>query len=554
MSVLLAFLLIFNIELSTGSNFHYPKCCNSEEMVKENNSIYGCVENRNLRLQIHSQEKNLFNNFENGFCVDIIENHFALFESDNETLKHKTNLSVFQYPKCCPLNYYYDPNFHSCSKSYENNFTTPSGVHFLRIGLPKCDLIADYRVESSEVFLDENNALFVPEPNKTYSSGKYCYDENENGTHYIRVCENSYEICDRVRCIHKCCMDGQSFVNGAKCEDTYVHGISLNFTERIEYPYDNFAVIHGHNCILYQLSETKFAYHLDPQGIFHMYEDIADQTKSYNIHDQAYCVEHVDKKPTIFQYMFFRCFPQVVSIKVKFLFTRWAMLASCICLVLTIVAYTITSEIRTFFGKILISYCAALLLGFACLSYLSFDLYSKDLVCRIMGTLGFYLIFSSFTWLNIMCFDIYYTFSSSSPLENKRCSKKWRRFIYYSIYAWGLPLVLSLVCELYLNHVSPMYSTKLIRTNCIFQKSDKDAYADLIFSTIPLTVLEISNVIFFVKTVRYYLNVKVQVMKVNEGKIYGQDVKNRLEKYKERLMSFRLLCSLKQSCIDDTLL
>lgn len=42
-------------------------------------------------------------------------------------------------------------------------------------------------------------------------------------------------------------------------------------------------------------------------------------------------------------------------------------------------------------------------------------------------------------------------------------------------------------------------------------------YAEVLFRTLPLTIIELMNCIIFVKTVKYYLKVKNEVQRLNES-------------------------------------
>lgn len=58
--------------------------------------------------------------------------------------------------------------------------------------------------------------------------------------------------------------------------------------------------------------------------------------------------------------------------------------------------------------------------------------------CKLVGYLFYFWVLVSFFWLNVMCFDIFWTFSSGVVIKNER-----RRFWYYSLYAWGSAVALT---------------------------------------------------------------------------------------------------------------
>ncbi|ERL95382.1 hypothetical protein D910_12646 [Dendroctonus ponderosae] len=62
----------------------------------------------------------------------------------------------------------------------------------------------------------------------------YCTDRTEDGTELVRICTSDFQICKFAQCVHKCCPDGFSFVNGSHCHPTFIHGLDLNFSESIQ--------------------------------------------------------------------------------------------------------------------------------------------------------------------------------------------------------------------------------------------------------------------------------------------------------------------------------
>ncbi|XP_023288845.1 G-protein coupled receptor Mth2 isoform X6 [Orussus abietinus] len=53
---------------------------------------------------------------------------------------------------------------------------------------------------------------------------------------------------------------------------------------------------------------------------------------------------------------------------------------------------------------------------------------------------------ASFFWLNVMCFDIWWTFGGFRSLQGSAKQREKKKFIMYSIYAWGCATLLTAVC------------------------------------------------------------------------------------------------------------
>jgi hypothetical protein len=69
------------------------------------------------------------------------------------------------------------------------------------------------------------------------------------------------------------------------------------------------------------------------------------------------------------------------------------------------------------------------------------------LLCHSFGFLVHFFFLATFFWLNALAFDIWSTFRNMRAYGDmiQRIKRKRRRFLYYSVYAWGGPLLIVLV-------------------------------------------------------------------------------------------------------------
>ena len=119
------------------------------------------------------------------------------------------------------------------------------------------------------------------------------------------------------------------------------------------------------------------------------------------------------------------------------------MLISVPFLLITFLVYGFVPELQNLHGKSLMCYVFGLTVLFICLSIVQL---SKDglsnLGCLIVG----YLIYSSvlvcFCWLNVMCFDIWSAFRG---VNNSRGIGERKKFFLYCLYAFGVPLLCTLI-------------------------------------------------------------------------------------------------------------
>jgi hypothetical protein len=215
-------LLLLLMQSCLNADEVYPKCCDSDSVLEKSDSSYSCTPDLTHRTQIIANETNLVARSEEGFCIDV-ENSVSLFKLNGTEVIKVKEVEVEFYPKCCPVDYFYNSTTHGCVKSTKK-LDTFFREKFVRVGLPACRIIEDVRVNTIKRW---NESLQLVQ-NKVFDEGLYCVDKDQDNLFVARACRDNYDICERIRCVHKCCPDGQSFINGSKCYDTFVHGLDLS--------------------------------------------------------------------------------------------------------------------------------------------------------------------------------------------------------------------------------------------------------------------------------------------------------------------------------------
>lgn len=147
-----------------------------------------------------------------------------------------------------------------------------------------------------------------------------------------------------------------------------------------------YAIIHGYKTKIYIPNARN--YHLDDHGNFYSFQEkIGNEV--YPPEEETYCIEHATKNGRVYGHTLFRIFPQTEYIEKKFLFNRWAMIASNIFLTITVLYYVLSKETRKVFGKTLVSFCSALFTLFVVLTYCTFKprLNTRKTLttCKIIG-------------------------------------------------------------------------------------------------------------------------------------------------------------------------
>lgn len=108
--------------------------------------------------------------------------------------------------KCCPSNYTYISSRHFCLKNeYANQSYSQNKV--VETILPDCKVVLDEEINTTVSNISKNF---------------YCINQNEKGSLMTRKCYDTLNICSEIRCIKKCCPQGQSFINTTKCSNSTV--------------------------------------------------------------------------------------------------------------------------------------------------------------------------------------------------------------------------------------------------------------------------------------------------------------------------------------------
>ncbi|XP_058464529.1 G-protein coupled receptor Mth2-like isoform X3 [Malaya genurostris] len=161
-------------------------------------------------------------------------------------------------------------------------------------------------------------------------------------------------------------------------------------------------------------------------------------------------------------------------------------------LLATLIIYTCIPELRNIHGKSLICYILALTFAYVMLLLINFQ--TSFIPCNVMGYMLYYSVLVSFFWLNVMCFDIFWTFSSGVVIKNEQ-----KRFLHYALYAFGSPTVI-LVVALLFDHtelITEEYRPRFGEYGCFIFR---EKLIEFLYFYLPLLILVMANLYFFVVT------------------------------------------------------
>ncbi|XP_072758321.1 G-protein coupled receptor Mth2-like [Anoplolepis gracilipes] len=180
--------------------------------------------------------------------------------------------------------------------------------------------------------------------------------------------------------------------------------------------------------------------------------------------------------------------------------TSYGMLVSVPFLVATYVIYWLLPELRNLHGLTLRGYVGCLAMAYSMMGTQQLRLLQiPSGICEALAFITYFSFLASFFWLNIMCFDIWWTFGGFRSLRGNAKQRDRKKFIIYSIYAWGGASILTIICAI-MNFV-PSVPRDLIRPEIGSNQcwlSTKAAVALYFYGPMGITV--VCNICLFIST------------------------------------------------------
>ncbi|XP_043249028.1 G-protein coupled receptor Mth2-like [Colletes gigas] len=248
--------------------------------------------------------------------------------------------------------------------------------------------------------------------------------------------------------------------------------------------------------------EAREAYNLDPDKYptdAFMFLDngtIYKQTENHIIEQTEYCFGIVDSDT----YNVILCFDEEDNENVIIAFPV-GLIVSAPFLFATFLVYTMIPELKNMHGFTLRGYVGSLLVAYVMLATIQITPQERisNAVCVAFAFIIHFSFLASFFWLNVMCFDIWWTFGGFRSLQGSVKQRERKKFIIYSIYAWGCASLLTGVCAI-MDFV-PNIPDHFIRPqfgeqSCWFTTNEAKA----IYFYGPMGVTVICNICLFVST------------------------------------------------------
>ncbi|CAG9786891.1 unnamed protein product [Diatraea saccharalis] len=367
---------------------------------------------------------------------------------------------------------------------------------------------------------------------------KHVFERNVSGEMKTYGC-----ICDLKKCFHKCCPLNQVMYKKICTEmpgmDMIMNGdLSLNYVDSFKRSLDvnnsEFALVYGKPCSAVYLEIQKW--YLQEDG--NLYVEMPNLIPPWSVRGpDTYCIdtfvlENPDGTKTT-RMDALACF-ETSQEEHYYLLTSTCMLTSCLFILATCAVYAWLPELRNLHGKVLMAYLLCLFFGFCLFSAMQILLYVDNITtnaCIILTIAIYFFLLSAFFWLNVMSFDIWWTFSGKRGLSLEKLSTQ-GRFYAYAMYAFSIPTALTiLMTALEFSGLPPHPWLPMIKQQgCFLYGTSK-----LIYFYGPIVVLCLANMVFFILTAVKITQIKKQtaVLKSKESSRHDQHKKD-----KQRLLLY----------------
>ncbi|XP_039309678.1 G-protein coupled receptor Mth2 [Solenopsis invicta] len=342
----------------------------------------------------------------------------------------------------------------------------------------------------------------------------------------VRVCRDP-EFCDTNACIRKCCSEDEYLYAGYGCnnlkpnESREFHNAFTNAVNQTNsFTFDttkDYGVLIQFPCEVPYSAEYPELWEeqmsLTSNGhVFIQKNDISNMHCFDIIYNKFGNFAHFD--------LFFCDEYYVIDDHRSSNWWYAILIVNCVFLLMTFLIYAYLPNLQNLHGKTVMCYINSLLLAII-FTFITkwygevvFEQRSYT-ICKALAYVTLFFNLSIHLWLNVMCFDMWWTFRTLR--ENRIMKNRNKRFLLYCLYAWSISfLLLSLTIFADFTDVLPDYlKPKFNDFECVFMVTDNwDFVGDVIFGVGPQMILLTSNVVFFILTSKYYNKVKADIKNV----------------------------------------
>ncbi|XP_075220890.1 G-protein coupled receptor Mth2-like isoform X1 [Lycorma delicatula] len=367
---------------------------------------------------------------------------------------------------------------------------------------------------------------FVLNNNATVNDEMQVINRTDYLTKYNKNCNINIKPC-----FPKCCPIGQIFNENRVCNystsKTVFDDIKI-YKKDNDKNYENYDTIIVNESYLNILQglpcpETKDHFILYPFSSADEFKildtgSILEKQTNMEYSASTYCMELYEEDNSIVALICDDNLYSVDMITEDYRHTYCGMLISVVLLFATFLVYALLPDIKNLHGKCLMNHVASLGCAYLFLAVLQIDQESSisHNTCLILSYSVIFAFLSSFFWLNVMCFDIWWVFSGyRHPAASSKKEIERKKFRLYSIYSWGSPTIIFIILVIMdMEWVPKDYiRPELGVENCFF-RTDK---AKLVYFYLPLAFILSSNLIFFMMTTIKICKISKETKVLNHG-------------------------------------
>ncbi|KOX70436.1 G-protein coupled receptor Mth2 [Melipona quadrifasciata] len=422
-------------------------------------------------------------------------------------------------------------------------------------GLPECTLgaIFTYEIDAADIVF-ENGTLKIPDqlkeihltqrisicdsllkrngidpffatlssenwdPAESLTERNSCLELTPDHRLVVRVCRDA-EYCQDRHCVRKCCLEDVDDGRKINCSAIGNNANKRNFYEDFSsftgtaWNATEYGVQIGLNCVEAYSEYVNNTYGILANGSLKL-------SSSVWIPPKMYCMDSISnsKYDGLVAFICFGEDKDEDKDNVKTIISIVLMGISCIFLLLTLIVYICLPGLQNLHGKTLMCHVSSLLTAFLCytvIHWLTNNKLIEDVtLCYILGYILLFSFLSAFSWLNVMCFDIWQTFGRVRDTIIRGRSQN-KRFAFYCVYAWSLPIFITFLCILADKvHVLPTnMKPHFGEDRCWFERYI--SHGEIIFFSAPIGVQLIMNVVFFILTAEECNKVKAELSRVS---------------------------------------
>ncbi|XP_044254843.1 G-protein coupled receptor Mth2-like isoform X4 [Tribolium madens] len=310
---------------------------------------------------------------------------------------------------------------------------------------------------------------------------------------YKGLKEENCNCARRTSCLRKCCAvgfyaskgvclryDNPDFVLNIPVYDgkKFVRNVSANT-----------------NILAGVMSCDFFIFGSNEKDWFYLQERGGILTSEYGlVENDFYCVDDIKDKGLAA----FICYDRITTEATSRKIYAAGMIISMPFLLLTFIAYALLPD-RNLHMKALMFYVINLMFSYLLLVIIQLtESQFAEVTCKSLGYFCLFFFLVSFFWMNVICIDIWWGFSGLRGFTGSQKTAERKRFIFYCIYAWGMPVI----------HVLIVYLIDSVAKENSVLKPDigngqcflKRGFPELLYFYGPMAILITINVVLFTIT------------------------------------------------------